>query len=292
MTDVESQMKKFLAVILLAALLVGVKFFYLDRSAAKEIDAQLQRTERFVSVKYKSVSRDWLSWRPRMKHVTIAPVGASSSVEVESILIRQFDKAHEIPFAMDIECNGVKTAVNDANFGAAAPDLQKMGYTEMQGVLRLNYEYQPEQKTFKLHEFRVGAENVGHLTFSLHLGNLDLNPQNLLFLLMTYPNITIQRAELRYDDDSLISRIPHLQAAKEGKSDEAIVNEWTAQLDKELAQATNEFSKDALNAVKTFVKRPKRLKIVVAPNPPISLKALERIDPRNAPQTLNMNVTS
>ena len=67
MTDVESQMKKFLAVILLAALLVGVKFFYLDRSAAKEIDAQLQRTERFVSVKYKSVSRDWLSWRPRIK---------------------------------------------------------------------------------------------------------------------------------------------------------------------------------------------------------------------------------
>ena len=272
-------MKKFITILIIVVALIGTKALYIDRNASKEVEARLQKVEGFVDIEYDKVSVDLLGWKPRMKKVTISQPGSSAKTEIDSIVIKGFDDEHEIPLFMDISFEGVKMEVNEANFGSQAKELKRLGYEEIQAKMQLNYHYDQEKKEFTLKQFRFGADDAGHIQAKFQLSNIDLNPDTLFFLLMTYPNIRINSAEFSYDDDSLLPRLQKFMAEKEGKSVDAVIEEMTDSLDREIEKEENKFNKKAIKALKKFVKKPDEIKITISPKEPVSFEKLQSVPP-------------
>ena len=285
-------MKKFMFILIVIAALIGTKMFYIDRKAEKEVEAHLQKVEGFIDVQYDKVSIDLLGWKPRMKKVTISQHESDAKTEIESIVISDFDDDHDIPLFMDISFEGVTMEVNEANFGRQTKELKRLGYDEIQAKMHLNYHYDREEKEFTLKQFRFGADDAGHFQAKFQLSHIDLNPDTLFFLLLTYPKIRINSAEFSYDDDSLLPRLQKYRAEEEGKSVDEIVKEMTDRLDREIEKEDNAFNKKALKALKKFVKNPDEIKIIIAPKEPVSLETLQDLPPTKVPEVLNMKIKS
>lgn len=285
-------MKKFLAILIIVAALIGTKTFYIDAKAEKKVEARLQKIEGFANIEYDNVSVDLLSWKPRMKHVKISRSGSNAVTEIESVVISNFDDDHDIPLFMDISFEGVKMEVNETNFGQQAKELKHLGYKEIQAKMHVNYHYDPEKKKFDLKQFRFGADDAGHFQAKFHLSDIDLNPDTIVFLFMTYPKIRINNAEFSYDDDSLLPRLQKFMAEEEGKSVDEVIEEMTAGLDREIEKEEDAFNKKALKALKKFVKKPNEIKITISPKEPVSLEKLMSVPPAKVPETLNMKIKS
>ncbi|MCP4405029.1 MAG: hypothetical protein GY801_47975 [bacterium] len=285
-------MKKFITILIIIAALIGTKMLYIDHKAGKDVEAKLQKVGDFVDVTYDKVSVDLLGWKPRMKNVTISQRGSSAVTEIESIVISDFDNDHEIPLFMNVGFEGINMEVNEANFGSQSKELKRLGYEEIQAEMQLNYHYDREKKEFTLKQFRFGADDAGHIQAKFRLSNIDLNPDTLFFLLLTYPKIRINSAEFSYDDDSLLPRLQKYMAQEEGKSVDEIVKEMTESLDREIEKEENAFNKKALKALKKFVKKPNEIKFIIAPKEPVSLEKLQGLPPTKVPDTLNMKIKS
>ncbi|MBD3307203.1 hypothetical protein GF339_12300 [candidate division KSB3 bacterium] len=193
-------MKKLSLLIMLVAVALGVKA-YLDHTAQQEVEAALNQVNDYVDVHYDQVKMDVLGWNAHLKNVTIAPFGGRAKTQVEDIIIYEVDYTHEIPAYLHLAFKGLRIEVNAENFGAQAADLNRLGYTEIRATMEVDYRYDPQEKSFRLNTFRLGADAIGHVHAACHIGNIDLNVENPFFLLLSYPKMLIHSAELRYEDD-------------------------------------------------------------------------------------------
>jgi hypothetical protein len=285
-------MKKFLVVIVLIVVIIGGKF-YIDLEAKKEVDAAINEVRSRVNLSYKKVNRDLLGWRTHIKDATLAPVGSNAKMQVEDVIVYQSNKQNENPVRLHIAFKGIHLGINADNLGDQAKRLNQLGYQqEIKGEMELDYRYDREKKVFDLNTFRFGAKDVGRLTAELHLSNIDLNPNNFTFLLLTFPTILLNRAEIEYQDDSLMPRLQKAVADQEGKTVEELVGSITKDLDAKIAKEDNKFSKDALNALKKFVQHPEKITVTIAPKEPVALGRFQHLAPIKLPEILNMKIES
>ena len=285
-------MKKFIVVIVLIVVIIGGKF-YIDHQAKKEVDAAINEVSNRVNLTYKKVNRDLLGWNTHIKDATLAPVGSKAKMQVEDVIVYNHNKPNENPVRLHIAFKGIRLGINADNFGDQAKRLNQLGYQqEIKGEMELDYRYDREKKVFDLETFRMGAQEVGHLTAELHLSNIDLNPNNFAFLLLTFPTILLNRAEIGYQDDSLMPRLQKAAADQEGKTVAELVDSITKDLDEKIAKEDNKFSKDALKALKKFVQHPEKITVTIAPKEPVAIGRFQRLDPIKLPEMLNMKIES
>jgi preprotein translocase subunit YajC len=289
-TKGRKRMKKFIAFIVIIVLVIGVKMFYIDRNAQKQVDLRLEQMHNFVDLKYGKAKVDLIGWNTHLKNVTISPAGTKAATQVEDVIIYDLDREKEIPTHLHIAFKGLNMEVNRDNFGDGAENLQRMGYKKIQGSLEIGYDYDLEKKAFHLKTFRVGAEDVGHVSAEVRLSNIDLSSVDVFSFLLSFPQILLHNAELRYEDDSLVSRMQKLAAEEQGKSVDELVKEMTDAIDKEIENEENKFTKDALKAVKKFIKDPDEIKIVISPKEPVSAGIIQKTDPKALPELLNIEI--
>ena len=282
-------MKKLIVVIILLAIAVGAKT-YVDRSARQDVDRVLNRYRGYTEVAYQKAGVDLIGWNTHLRDVTISPVGAPAETVVEDVIIYKFDHESKLPAYVRVDFKGIHVAVTEENFGSQARELERLGYEQIKADIQVDYRYDLEEHVFTLNALRVGADDMGHVEMSFQVGNIDLDPNNIFFLLFAYPNILIHRAELRYDDDSLIPRLIRLAAEQQDTTEAEVVAELLAEIDAEIERAESAFSKDALKAVRRFIAKPNKIKIVINPKEPVAVGELEKLDPREVPEALNIKV--
>lgn len=282
-------MKKFISLLIIIAIIFGVKL-YLNHSVEKQVEARLSQVEDVVDVKYDKAKLDLLGWNHHLQDVTVSSIGTGAKTKIDDIIIYKIDEENEIPVRLHVAFKGIHLEVNAENFGSGAEDLNKMGYKTIKGELQMDYEYDKEKKAFHLNTFRVGADDVGHINAECHISNIDLDPENMAFLLFSFPGILIHNAELRYEDDSLIPRLQKAAADQQGKTVDEVIEELTEEIDKEIDKADNKFTEDALKAVKKFVKDPDKIRIIISPKDPVSLGRIQETDPQKLPELLNIKI--
>ncbi len=283
-------MKKTIVFIVLIAVVVGVKLFYIDRVAQKEIEEHLEEMDSFVNISYDRASVDVVGWNTRLKNVTISPAGTDATTKVRDVIIYDVDEEREIPAYLHVAFKGFDVEVNRDNFGKGAEDLNRMGYEKIEGQIEIDYQYDLEKKAFHLKTFRVGADDVGEVAAEIHISNVDLYAQDLFSLLFALPKILLHRAELRYEDDSFVRRLQKLTAEQQGKTVDELVEEMTQTLDQEIENEENKFTKAALKAIKEFVKDPDEIKIVISPKEPVSAGKIQKTKPKALPELLNIKI--
>ena len=276
-------------VVVLAAGLFAFKA-YADKQAEENVRASFDKMKDVMDVQYRDVSVDMIDRNVHIKGLTLTPKGEARSVTVDEVIMYGADDKNEIPHFIHMAANGFNVPV--AELGEGAKPMKEMGYDRITANLEVDYVYDPEQKRFHLKQWTGGANDMGSIEISFQIGNFDMAAaSNPLAFLFSLPQMEIYGASVTYQDASLVNRVI-AQAAREQKSDVATLKgRFNQEIDREIARETDDFTRQALLAIKGFMNDPKRIAITASPELPVSFDQLQKArDPKEVIRMLNVTI--
>jgi len=265
-------------IVLVAAGYFGLKA-YAAHVAEKNIDRTMSRVSRWVDLDYQTVNVDLFGLNTHIRNVRLAGINRQQTVAIDDIVIYRFSRQDRVPASLHIRLNGVSVPLNQLGRNAAV--LRQMGYSRIKADSELDYTYDPAEKSLDVNKFRTGADDLGYLTMSCQIGNVNLNPAHLPVLLFTFPNILLNRATVTYRDDSFFPRLLKYAAQEKGQSYEAFVKELNVKLEKEINTQSDPFLRQVMTAVKKFLNNPDTITFAISPENPVSIGSLREIRDRN-----------
>ncbi len=275
-----------LFIILLAAYF-GLKV-YAAGIAKEKIDMALLGVEKFVKVEYKDVSVDLLSQNVHITDVVILPAKSQMPLHIAEVVIYDIDHSSQVPVFLEVAVNGIEIVLDDLD-KKDAQTWQDLGISDKIKLdFAASYQYQSDDNQLHLKKLHLRGQELGELNASLHLGNLPSNTNGLLGLI---PKITLYQAKISYQDDSLLERSLKAEARLKKKSVDDVKKEAIAGIEKQISLAKNDFMREALAAAKNFIADPDELSISIAPDKPVSIQQLMRMnDPARAAKKLRLSV--
>jgi hypothetical protein len=280
-----------LAAVMPASAFLGISA-YADSVAEKKVKKALAEAAPFLDITYDDVRVDLFSLTTHIEGITVSPVGAPGVTRIEEVIIYEACDEGDGPSRLHLAMKGINAGLDGHNSSEAAEGLRELGYEEIRADAELNCMYDREEREFVLKELSYRAEDMGAVSMNCRLGNLNLNPGNPFVLFLTLPSVVIYSAELRYDDDSLVSRLLKAAARERGGNVEDVISEITEKLDSEMAVEESAFAREAMKAVKDFFRSPDNITVTVSPGEPVPLGRLRQMEPREIAEALNMRVGS
>lgn len=271
-------MKKLLLVCLvLAVAFFGIQFYASGVAEEKVADA-LEKSGGKDMVKYEKVSFDLIRQDVKISNILVSPPnsGEKEKMKIDEIVIHEFDDKAESDFPgfMSVSAKGID--VKNKEFG-------ELGYADGLMVnVDVDYTYDKEKKELNIKKIGMGADNAGEIDISFHLSNIDINPNQMIGILFTYPQIVLHNAKIVYNDDSFAERIIELSAKQQNMEVKDFKEGVAMSIDQEIERAGDDFTKSTLKKVKKFINDPGDFSISVSPSKPCPLGSLMRAGDPNA----------
>ncbi len=262
-------------IVVLIAVYVGVKT-YAGRVAERKVNKAIGKVANYADVSYGKISVDLLGLNTRINDVTITPLGAKEKTVIDDIVIYDVDDKSKIPSYLHIALRGIN--INVDSLENDARQLKELGYNEIKANMEWKHKYDANGKEFYLDSLSSGVDKMGTIDLKFHISNIDLGSDNILSIFLFFPKILIHSAELSYRDDSLVPRLLKRGAKKEDKEVDSIISEITKDIDKEILRANNEFAKEAMEALKKFIKNPDKIVITVSPERPVPVGSIQKTE--------------
>jgi hypothetical protein len=277
-------------VIGVVAVAVVIGYVVLQRAAnekaAKEVDRALAPVQAFAQITYGGVHYGLLSGSLRVEDIRIEVDNWSDypdeelelpePVLIDRLVIEKVDRKSEVPTYLALSVDGIQ--LDPALLEMESSELAWMGYTNtLRARLRLDYVYDAEERELQIRDYTIGVDELGSLSLSLHLGNLNLSDE-MMMLMMTYPQILVYGGALSWEDDSVTQRAMEAQARDQGRSVEELREEWLEDLKEEQAAAETPFERQALEAIEDYIQKPRRLTVMAAPDSPVALSRFLMIE--------------
>ena len=292
-------MKKIVFGIGLVLLLVGYFGFkmYAASVAEERINVAIAEASEFVDIDYEDVSVDAMGLNVRISNVTIAQVdaklGDSEKIKIEEIVVHDIDgSSSEMPLFMSVCLKGMKLD------GALNPKemtrLKELGYDEkLLSDISIDYFYDQDKKELTVKEFSGNTDNVGKMNLSMHISNINLNPDMTMQQIFENEKAMIHTAEINYTDDSFFNRMLEFEAKKARQSPDEFKQMLMQELDRSMKVKEDQFTQDVVTAVKNFIENPKKFSVSINPDKPFIFNKLKRIrDPKDLIPLLNLKVKS
>ena len=276
--------------IVLVAIYLGINL-YAKRRVQKEVDNAIAEMSSFADVQYEDVDFNLFTHKTSVKGVVISPVGEERKLFIDEIVVFKAEEGRKIFTRLHMAFKGIRV---EGQEGRVTELLEELGYEpeETRADVELDYKFDPEGKDFYLRTLSYRVRGMGEMSLSLHLSNVDLE-SGALSLLLSFPQILIHEARLSYRDDSLVPRLLKVTAEKRGISVEGLIEEITAEIEREVSRTEDRITSEALTAFKEFLEDPKEISVIISPRRPVPLGKLKRAkDPAQLMKTLNLRVKS
>lgn len=208
----------FLGILLLAGYVAADHFG--TKFARQKLDAAIARVSDKVTVTYSSVTLNLLRL-----DLTVHNVGLrfpdDKYLSIRRVVVEDMDLTHgSRPQSLTAHLEGLNLNVNHVNFGEDFEDIQSLGYYALNADLRFSYAWNPEARTFRIDDLELAMEDVGDVTLTLALENVDLDTlRNKQF-----EDLLIKELDLTYADRSLIKKLTLIAAEDEQEFMDFIVS--------------------------------------------------------------------
>lgn len=172
----------------------------------------------------------------------------------------------------------------------AAEALRELGYDSLQA--NLDYQYTADEAAQKL-DVRVNLDlaDMGALRYEIEFGGvgplfstalsrplweqgIDRAPENLAAVGVAALAMTLNRADLHYEDRSLVSRAITAAARRQGISEEEARARMLNDIEANRAHFADRLGRQVIDAAIAFVRRPGVIGISLRPEPPVSYAEL------------------
>ncbi|WP_421929673.1 hypothetical protein [Neoaquamicrobium sediminum] len=194
--------------------------------------------------------------------------------------------------------------------------MQALGYEELQGYLEMEGSWQPTDGRIELSQYDVTVDGAGTFGLSFDLAGYtpdfiaslrELQQQALanpdgdksaqgMAMLGLAQQLSFNRAEIAFDDDSLTGKVLGFVAAQQNMSASDVANQAKAILPFVLAQLGDpDLTAKITQAVSAFLDDPQSLRITAAPPAPVPfalIAAGAMSAPKELTKTLGVTVTA
>ncbi len=261
---------------LVALLALGgwlVLSFTAQRSVRRQIEEAAARSPVVEEVRLGKLDVGALRRRGEARDVRLRLKGGAGEVVVERLAVRELELGKPVPSRMRIEASGIRLEGGEGPWQRMLGDL---GYPRAIIDLAIAYRLEGESHNLSIEQLDLTLRQGGTLSLSGRIGNVDAariaqaarEPSQLLFLL---PGLTVERFELRYADASFASRLQKSIAAREGSTPERLRQETADRLAHMAERQKSDRTREALNALRSFVLAPEGLTVTATPKKPVAL---------------------
>jgi hypothetical protein len=268
----------------------GVKM-YASGVAEKQIDDAISGVAVYANIEHGNVSVDLLGLDVHISDVMVVDARTGQEFTIDEVVIHDLDGDSRLPTFMDVSFKGIKGL---DGVDMIADQMKELGYEDGL-VLNANvrYDYSRENRDFNVKRLTIAADGMADVEANAHFGNVDLEPEKLVALLVTYPYILVHSAEISYQDHSLAERVMTLTAkhydVKVDEFREGVIKE----IEQQMTKTKNNFTKGALKEVQGFIEKPRRLSISVSPSEALPIGRIMGVaDPDQVIEMLNVKVGS
>jgi hypothetical protein len=233
--------------------------------------------------------------RGKFDSVTVSDIAVSESgkppVTIATVGMEATDYVGDYPraFSLSVENVVVDPAVADDG-GQFAGQLKELGYEKVDANVYISGSWDQDAGTLSIEDFSIEGADMGSIGLSAVLGGFTADVMAQLGQPNPPPelmnSVTVNEAQLTYEDSSLAGRLLDMQAKQMGASRENFVNQISAALPLMLSALQNPGFQDKLaTAAGTFLKDPKNITISAQPEKPVTVMEL-MTTAQTAPQTL------
>lgn len=277
--------------VLLIAIYFGIKM-YASNVAEGKMNEAIAKAANFAAIDYKKVSVDLLGMDVRISGIIVSPADGKKKFKIDEIIIHDIDDKSDIPAFLSMTCNGIELNIQD--LGEDAKQLRELGYNDKMMInLNANYVYNKEKKEINIKKIGIGADEAGEVSVSFRLGNISLEPEKIVGLLFSFPQIIFHEAKVEYDDDSLAERLMKLGAEKQQVNVEDFKKSLIQDVEKEIAKEKDDFTKKALSEINKFLEDPEKFSVSASPSKPQPFGKIMRTNkPQDIIKLLNIQIKS
>jgi hypothetical protein len=193
--------------------------------------------------------------------------------------------------------------------------IEALGYNTINGFFEMEGSWQPTDGRMGLTQYDISVENAGKLGMTFDIGGYtpdfakamqDIqkkmaeqsegtdNSAQGLAMLGLMQQLTFHGATIRFDDDSLTSKVLEYVAKQQGMKPQDIANQAKAIVPFLMAQLNNpELTTNVTQAISKYLDDPKSLEIAAAPASPVPfalVMAGAMSTPQDLPKTLGVSV--
>ena len=265
--------------------------FYASYTAEKEVDKVVLDISSLVYIEYEKVSVGFFSTKVNIENVVLLSLLDKQTTKIDKIILGDFQKYQDESMPTYIKLIGIDSGAFENPL--VKKRLSELEYQKVKFNLSIDYNYDQEEGELDIKEMSLASDQVGALNLRLKVNNLDLQPESIMSLPMTYTQTNIEKIELEYKDHSLVERLYKLQAASNNETVAEYKKNLADNAEKYVNDGNDKFIIDIVSNIKKFIERPNSIAIRIAPKKPISLQSIIHIgDPKEIIRLLNIEVES
>ena len=226
-------------------------------------------------------------------NISLKPKDQPEPMAIERVRIETSNVVDSVPQASRGSAEGIVVPASYFAGGAMGP--QTLGYDNLTFDVTWDGARDPQTGTLSVSDFKLAMRDGGTLSLTGELGNVPVgqgaDPQANAAAMS---DMTVRNLTLRYEDQSLATRILDTMAKQQGISREQYAQQLGTALPFMLSAINNPtFQEQVASAVGAFLNDPKSLTIRVAPANPVSgaqMMQIMQTAPQTLPETLNVTV--
>lgn len=250
----------------------GVKI-YTEKALQRNIDNEIQKITQFADVQYDDLQVDILDQSIRLKDVVITPRFWKEKIRIEESVFYDLKNENGIPSNIRFNLEGIYLDLANSN-NFLKTYIESMGLENVKADLECAVSYDNKDRILSVQQVKLGADGVGKAELSLRLKNIDPDtigslPQNIVLLLITLSGVSIEGAEIKYQDETLMDKVITVAARQESQQADDYYQSLVQRLEVAFKNETDPNVKKAIKGIQDFMKKKDKISIMLAPKKPV-----------------------
>ncbi len=251
---------------------LGVKF-YTEKTVQRNIDNEIQKITQFADVRYDDLQMDILDQSIRLKDVVITPRFWKEEIHIDKGVFYDLKNEDGIPSNIRFNLEGIYLNIARSN-NLLKTYIESMGLENVKADLECAVSYDKKDRVLSVQQIKLGADGVGKAELSLRLKNIDPDtigslPHNIVLLLITLSGISIESAEIKYQDETLMDKVITVAARQKSQQADDYYQSLVQRLELAFENETDPDVKKAIKGIQDFMKKKDKVSIMLAPKRPV-----------------------
>ena len=250
----------------------GIKI-YTEKTVKRNIDDEIQKITQFADVQYNDLQVDILSSSIRLKDVIVTPRFWKQEIHIDEGVFYDLENEDGIPSNIRFNLKGIYLNTARSN-NFLKTYIESMGLENVKADLECAVSYDKKDRILNVKQLKLGAGGVGKAELRLRLENIAPEtigslPQNIVLLLITLSGVSIESAEIKYQDETLMDKVITAAARQESQQADDYYQSLVQRLGVAFKNETDPNVKKAIKGIQDFMKKKDKISIVLAPKRPV-----------------------
>ncbi|MEL6854533.1 MAG: hypothetical protein AAFO83_05435, partial [Cyanobacteria bacterium J06607_13] len=257
-----------------------------------ELDKAIEEVSAFVDVDYQKVDVSLLGRGTTVKNMVITPVASGVPITVDEMTLYDYKDKNEVPTYLNLAVKGI--SLSPEALGDNAELFSELGYEkDLSANFATEYEYKEGEKTVRLKQLRLGADDVGNVEMNFRFSNVSLDQNAIASLPLSLFGMEFHEAKITYKDDSFMERLFETTAAAEGISVEEAKSAAIQGLEEELEAGNSPLPDTFVSEMKDFINDPDSFSLTFSPSDPVPFSSFASVGgPEEMIELLNVKFES